>query len=81
MQSKKIFIWGWFGYKNVGDDLLLKTTLDSISSPDREITVAMKNRYSCNLCNAHQIKRSYLPLLFNAISHLMRHDISEIAQL
>lgn len=69
MQSKKIFIWGWFGYKNVGDDLLLKTTLDSISSPDREITVAMKNRYSCNLCNAHQIKRSYLSLLFNAISH------------
>lgn len=69
MQSKKIFLWGWFGYQNVGDDLLLKTTLNSISSPNREITVAMKNRYSSDLCNARQIKRSYLSLLLGAISH------------
>lgn len=55
MSRQRILLWGWFGLKNMGDDLLLETTLKHLHG---EITVAMKKPYKLKE-NANQIPRSY----------------------
>lgn len=58
-KKSKVLLWGWFGFENLGDDLLLYTMLNRVNC---EITVPMKKKYST--IDAKQIKRSYINLLF-----------------
>lgn len=39
---KKILLWGWYGFENLGDDLLLKTMLQHLHG---DITVPMQKPY------------------------------------
>lgn len=39
MKSQKVMLWGWFGFENIGDDLLLSTMLDNLTSDSRFITM------------------------------------------
>lgn len=36
--NKKVLLWGWYGFENLGDDLLLKTMLQHLHG---DITVPM----------------------------------------
>lgn len=62
---EKILLWGWFGFENLGDDLLLKTMLDNISG---DITIPMNVQYNLP-SNIKQTSRSYLQLLLGASQH------------
>nr|WP_294682095.1 polysaccharide pyruvyl transferase family protein [uncultured Anaerotignum sp.] len=69
MQSKNIFLWGWFGFENIGDDLLLNTTLDNISDGTRQITVAMDKCYVLTQTNVNQVNRNYSTLFSGALKY------------
>ena len=58
---KHILIWGWYGFENLGDDLLLDTMLQHLQA---EITVPMNKPYE--LQNVNEIPRSYKNLLMGA---------------
>lgn len=60
----KMFLWGWFGFNNLGDDLLLYTILDYLEDDETVITVSMHNIYDINKKNIREIKRSYKNLLW-----------------
>ena len=57
----RVLLWGWYGFENIGDDLLLKTALEHLHG---EITVPMKSMYT--LPGVKQVPRSYKKLLFGA---------------
>ena len=62
--KKQVFLWGWYGFENLGDDLLLKTMLQHLHG---DITVPMKKPYV--LPAVKQVKRSYKELVRGAFSH------------
>ena len=62
----RILMWGWYGFENLGDDLLLETMLEHV---DGKITVPMKKRYEMEGVN--EIDRSYGKL----ISGAFRNDV------
>lgn len=62
----RILMWGWYGFENLGDDLLLETMLEHV---DGKITVSMKKRYEMEGVN--EIDRSYRKL----ISGAFRNDV------
>ena len=62
--KKRIFLWGWYGFENLGDDLLLKTMLRHLHG---DITVPMQKPYI--LPGVNQVKRSYKELVRGAFSH------------
>lgn len=69
MRSQRIMLWGWFGFENLGDDLLLQTMLSHLDYEKRTITIPMKNRYKIDNIHINQIDRSYKNLLQGALSN------------
>lgn len=63
MKSQKILLWGWFGFENLGDDLLLNTMLENLSPYSGTITVPMRSQYDIKYQNVKQIERNYAALL------------------
>lgn len=59
MKSQKILLWGWFGFENLGDDLLLNTMLENLSPYSGTITVPMRSQYDIKYQNVKQIERNY----------------------
>lgn len=68
MKSQKILLWGWFGFENLGDDLLLNTMLENLSPYSGTITVPMRSQYDIKYQNVKQIERNYAAL-FREIPH------------
>ena len=68
MKSRRILLWGWFGFENLGDDLLLNTMLENLSPYSGTITVPMRSQYDIKHQNVKQIERNYTAL-FREISH------------
>lgn len=65
MRSKEeIMLWGWYGFENLGDDLLLETMLNHLNG---DITVPMKIPYS--LPNVNQVPRNYREFALGAFCH------------
>ena len=62
MKSQKILLWGWFGFENLGDDLLLNTMLENLSPYSGTITVPMRSQYDIKYQNVKQIERNYAAL-------------------
>lgn len=72
MGKKRVFLWGWFGYKNFGDDLLLNTMIGRLQKIDNvEITIPMKQSYPIQYSNVKQIRRSH----FNVIVGALKQDV------
>ena len=67
MRSQKIMLWGWFGFENLGDDLLLDTMIRALNSPGRTITVPMRTPYVIEQTDIKQVSRSYKELLKGAL--------------
>lgn len=67
MRSQKIMLWGWFGFENLGDDLLLDTMIRALNSPRRTITVPMRTPYVIEQTDIKQVSRSYKELLKGAL--------------
>lgn len=67
MTSERVFLWGWFGFENVGDDLLLQTVFHHLSAPARKITVAMARPYTTLPSGITQVHRSYAELFRGAL--------------
>ena len=61
--GKRILTWGWFGFHNLGDDLLLYTFIENIKTkcPDVSLSVAMHEKYDID-SNIIQVNRSYKTL-------------------
>ena len=68
MKSQKILLWGWFGFENLGDDLLLNTMLENLSPYSGTITVPMRSQYDIKYQNVKQNERNYAAL-FREILH------------
>lgn len=69
-KRKKILLWGWFGFENLGDDLLMQTVIEKINIGNIDITVPMNKTYnSPYLKGVKQTKRSYLKMLFGFINN------------
>ena len=64
MTIKKVLLWGWYGFENLGDDLLLDTMLQHLQG---EITVPMNKSYA--LQNVNEVSRGYKELVLGAFSH------------
>ena len=64
MTIKKILLWGWYGFENLGDDLLLDTMLQHLQG---EITVPMNKSYV--LQNVNEVSRSYKELVRGAFKN------------
>ena len=60
-EKRNIMLWGWYGYENLGDDLLLDTMLKQLYG---DITVPINKTY--NLPGVKQISRNYKNLLMGA---------------
>lgn len=69
MKSQKIMLWGWFGFENLGDDLLLNTMLDNLVSDSRIITIPMSTKYDIEIDNLKQINRNYKELFNGALNN------------
>lgn len=69
MKTKKIMLWGWYGFENLGDDLLLDTMLSNLSASSRMLTVPMKVMYDIKDEKVRQIKRNYNELLKGVVNH------------
>ncbi|WP_297997912.1 hypothetical protein [uncultured Phascolarctobacterium sp.] len=65
---KKVMIWGWFGFENLGDDLLLRTMLSFLDKKENVITVPMKKTYKQTI-NINQIYRNYKHLVFGVFNN------------
>ena len=63
ISMRRIMIWGWFGFENLGDDLLLRTMLSFLDKKENVITVPMKKTYKQTI-NINQIYRNYKNLVF-----------------
>lgn len=62
MKPQRIMLWGWFGFENLGDDLLLKTMMSNLASDSRMLTIPMRTPYNIENQNIKQIGRSYKEL-------------------
>ena len=60
----RILLWGWYGYENLGDDLLLDTMLQKLHG---DITVPMKKSYA--LQGVKEVPRSYRKLVTEALKN------------
>ncbi len=60
----RVLIWGWFGFENLGDDLLFKTMQQYLYG---DITVPMNTQYI--LPGVKQIPRSYKSLVVGALDN------------
>lgn len=69
MKFQKVMLWGWFGFENLGDDLLLNTMLTNLSSDRRFITIPMSIEYDIVIDNLKQINRSYKELFKGAFNN------------
>ena len=69
MKFQKVMLWGWFGFKNLGDDLLLNTMLANLISDSRFITIPMSTEYDIEIDNLKQINRSYKELFKGAFNN------------
>ena len=69
MKFQKIMLWGWFGFENLGDNLLLNTMLTNLSSNRRFITIPMSIEYDIAIDNLKQIDRSYKELFKGAFNN------------
>ena len=69
MKSQKVMLWGWFGFENIGDDLLLSTMLDNLTSDSRFITIPMSTEYDIAIDNLKKINRSYKELFKGAFNN------------
>lgn len=65
---KKVMIWGWFGFENLGDDLLLNTMLQNINNKNIDITIPMAKEYRFK-DNVIQVKRSYKNLILGYLQN------------
>lgn len=63
---RRVLLWGWYGFENLGDDLLLDTMLQHLQG---EITVPMNKSYE--LQNVNEVSRSYENLVIGAF----RNDV------
>lgn len=61
---RRILLWGWYGFENLGDDLLLDTMLQHLQG---EITVPMDKSYA--LQNVNEVSRSYKKLVLGAFKN------------
>ena len=61
---RRILLWGWYGFENLGDDLLLDTMLQHLQG---EITVPMNKSYA--LQNVNEVSRSYKELVLGAFKN------------
>lgn len=66
----RIMIWGWFGFENTGDDLLLKTMLSFLVKKENIITIPMTKKYQLN-SNINQVSRSYR----NLFTGILNNDV------
>lgn len=64
MKKQKILNWAWYGFENLGDDLLMNTMLRHIHG---DVTVPMKTPYA--MPNVKQVKRSYKELVLGAFHY------------
>lgn len=64
MKKQKILNWAWYGFENLGDDLLMNTMLRHIHG---DVTVPMKTPYA--MPNVKQVKRSYKELVLVAFHY------------
>lgn len=64
MKSQRIMLWGWFGFENLGDDLLLDTMLKHLHG---DVTIPMKKSYMPP--DVNQVNRSYRNLVRGAFYH------------
>lgn len=62
-------LWGWFGFENLGDDLLLRTMISHLSSDSRMLTIPMRTPYCIGNQNIKQIGRSYKELFKGALNN------------
>ena len=69
MKSQRIMLWGWFGFENLGDDLLLDTMIKNLSDKDRMVTIPMRTIYAIESENIKQIPRSYKDLIRGAFNN------------
>lgn len=69
MKSQRIMLWGWFGFENLGDDLLLNTMISKLLAKDRLITIPMQSKYVIEQENVKQISRSYKELVKGAFNN------------
>ena len=61
---RRVLLWGWYGFENLGDDLLLDTMLQHLQG---KITVPMNKSYA--LQNANEVSRSYKELVLGAFKN------------
>lgn len=54
---------GWFGFENLGDDLLLDTMIQSLNSSEQMITIPMQTTYTIKEENVKRVPRGYKELL------------------
>lgn len=66
----RVMIWGWFGFENTGDDLLLKTMLSFFCKKENIITIPMTKKYQLN-SNINQVSRSYR----NLFTGILNNDV------
>lgn len=61
--GKRVLTWGWFGFHNLGDDLILYTFIENIKTkcPDISLSVAMHEKYDIDK-SIIQVERSYKTL-------------------
>ena len=67
--TMKILLWGWFGFENLGDDLLLETMLKNLDEQGWQVTLPMEKKYSLRQGNVKQIERKYRELFTRAATH------------
>lgn len=60
MNKNRILNWGWYGYYNLGDDLLQNVMIDLFKSNEIEPIFTMRNEYTS--IDSEQVPRSYLNL-------------------
>lgn len=74
IESNRIMLWGWFGFKNVGDDLLLNAVLRQIcDGTHNSVTIPMNEKYNLNKERIEQVERDVHILMDSEV--INSHDI------
>lgn len=61
---RRVLLWGWYGFENLGDDLLLDTMLQHLQG---EITVPMNKSYALQYVN--EVPRGYKELVLGTFKN------------
>lgn len=69
----KVLLWGWFGFSNYGDDLLLKQMISILSSCDTLITLPVNSNISFINDSITQTKRETSALIDKCT--IYNHDV------